>query len=287
MKRVAPAILVISTLFLSSNSLEAQDPSSEFEFAETNGVRLAYRVIGQGEPLLLLHGFNGTDATWSPIVADLSTEYMLILPHLRGHGRSTNPTGEFTHREVAEDLLGLLDDLGVHQFKAMGFSAGAMALLHMATSYPDRVRAMVLVSATSYFPDQAREVMRSMSPDSLPEEWLERSGARHGGGVEQARALMSQFHGFKDSYTDMNFTPPLLSTITARTLIVHGDRDMFFPVSIPLEQYNAIPESYLMVLPNSGHAPLPRDSEGREYFVATLKRFLSGNWNCPSYCASR
>jgi pimeloyl-ACP methyl ester carboxylesterase len=53
----------------------------------------------------------------------------------------------------------------------------------------------------------------------------------------------------------MNFTPPYLSTITARTLIVHGDRDPFFPVSIPVEVYRAIPDSYLWVVPNGGHKP--------------------------------
>ena len=265
----------------------AQTSPGEYRFAETNGVRLAYRVVGQGEPLLLLHGFNGTDATWDPIVAEFSSNYTLILPQLRGHGRSTNPSGEFTHREVAKDIFGLLDQLGIEQFKAIGFSSGGMTLLHMATQQPQRVQAMVLISAASYYPEQARVVMRSMSPDSMSADQLERIGRRHGGGVAQARALMGEFSGFKDSYDDMNFTPPLLSTITARTLIVYGDRDRFFPVSIPVEQYGAIPQSYLMIFPNSGHSAIPQDAEGRAYFVATLKRFLSGGWRCPAWCAAR
>ena len=85
----------------------------------------------------------------------------------------------------------------------------------------------------------------------------------------------------------MNFTPPLLSTITARTLIVHGDRDMFFPMSIPVEMYEAIPESYLMVLPNWGHAAIPMDPEGRAFLVATMKRFYAGDWACMSGCSTR
>jgi pimeloyl-ACP methyl ester carboxylesterase len=286
MNRTRPITLLLSVLFAFPVAGRAQD-SQGLQFVESNGVRLAYRVVGQGEPLLLLHGFNGTDATWNPVVDDFSADYMLILPQLRGHGRSTNPSGEFTHREVAVDIFGLLDELGIDQLKAVGFSTGGMTLLHMATSQPERISAMVLVGATSYFPDQAREIMWSMDPDSMSQSQLEEIGRRHGGGIKQARALMAQFHGFKDSYEDMNFTPPLLSTITARTLIVHGDRDMFFPVSIPVEQYRAIPDSYLMVLPNSGHAAVPQDSEGRAYFVATVKRFFGGAWSCPAYCAGR
>lgn len=260
-------------------SLEAQTQATDRQFIHTNGVTLAYRVIGEGEPFLMLHGFSGTGADWDPIVAEFSDKYRLVIPELRGHGRSTNPTGVFTHREAAVDVFGLLDQLGISSFKAIGFSTGGMTLLHMATSQPDRVTAMVLVGATSYFPDQAREILRLSSPDSMSLRRLEQIGAYHGGGVEQARELMRQFHEFKDSYDDMNFTPPLLSTITARTLIIHGDRDPFFPVSIPVEQYQAIPQSYLLILPNGGHGGFLRDAEGRRYIVATVQAFLAGDWN--------
>jgi pimeloyl-ACP methyl ester carboxylesterase len=72
----------------------------------------------------------------------------------------------------------------------------------------------------------------------------------------------------------MNFTPPLLSTITARTLIVHGDRDPFYPVSLPVEMYAAIPRSYLWVVPNGGHGPI--FGEMTESFVKGVLAFLRG-----------
>jgi pimeloyl-ACP methyl ester carboxylesterase len=78
----------------------------------------------------------------------------------------------------------------------------------------------------------------------------------HTRGDEQIRALRRQFHAFKDSYDDMNFTGPFLSTITARTLIVHGDRDEFFPVNIPVEMYQSIPRAALWIVPNGGHVPI-------------------------------
>jgi pimeloyl-ACP methyl ester carboxylesterase len=53
----------------------------------------------------------------------------------------------------------------------------------------------------------------------------------------------------------MNFTAPYLSTIQARTLMVHGDRDQFFPINIPLEMYRSIPNSSLWIVPNGQHGP--------------------------------
>jgi pimeloyl-ACP methyl ester carboxylesterase len=78
----------------------------------------------------------------------------------------------------------------------------------------------------------------------------------HARGDEQMRLLISNFNAMADGYDDMNFTPPYLSTITARTMIIHGDRDPFFPVSIPVEMYHSIPNSALWIVPNTGHDTL-------------------------------
>jgi pimeloyl-ACP methyl ester carboxylesterase len=75
-------------------------------------------------------------------------------------------------------------------------------------------------------------------------------------GDPQIRELATQFAGFRDSYDDMNFTAPFLGTIRARTLIVHGDRDEFFPVDIPVEMYRAIPGAALWIVPRGGHVPV-------------------------------
>jgi len=82
--------------------------------------------------------------------------------------------------------------------------------------------------------------------------------------------------GFADSYDDVNFTPPYLGTIAAETLIVFGDRDPFYPVSIAMELYRAIPRSYLWVVPHGGHGPVFRDQAPQ--FAAIALEFLSGAW---------
>jgi pimeloyl-ACP methyl ester carboxylesterase len=74
----------------------------------------------------------------------------------------------------------------------------------------------------------------------------------------------------------MNFTEPYLATITARTLIVHGDRDEIFPVDIPFQMYRAIPRSYLWIVPNGGHIPIFGKSAG--IFQDKALAFLRGEW---------
>jgi pimeloyl-ACP methyl ester carboxylesterase len=168
-------------------------------------------------------------------------------------------------------MFGLMEKLGLKKISAMGISSGGMTLIHMATQRPSQVTAMVLTGAAPYFPEQARAIMRKTTPEGISASDLERLRKRHVRGDEQIRGLFRQFHEFKDSYDDMNFTGPLLSTITARTLIIHGDRDEFFPVSIPLEMYQSIPRASLWIIPNGDHVPI---SDPKVPFIATALDFL-------------
>ena len=201
----------------------------------------------------------------------------MIVPDFRGHGRSTNPSNEFTHKQAALDVFALLDHLAVNEFTAMGISSGGMTLLHMATMQPSRVEAMVLIGATSYFPEEDRALKRAVDPDAQPEEEWARMRQVHVLGDDQIRALWTQFRDLGDNYDDVNFTAPYLSTITARTLLVHGDRDEFFPVSIPVGAYEAIPKSYLWIVPNGGHVPI--FDTNTDYFTTTALSFLRGEWD--------
>ncbi len=239
-----------------------------------NGIELYFEDFGSGEPLLLLHGFTGSSGDWVHVfeLDELAKRYRVLAPDLRGHGGSTNPPGTLTHRQCALDTFAWLDQLGIERFRAIGLSLGGNTLLHMSTQQPQRVEAMVIVSATPYFPAQARALMALMTEENQsPEEWA-LLRARHKHGDEQIRALWRIGQGFKDSYEDMNFTPPLLSTITARTMIVAGDRDPLYPVELSVELYRAIPRASLWVVPNGGHGPV--FGEQREAFATAARAFL-------------
>lgn len=240
-----------------------------------NGIEMAYRDVGVGEPLVLLHGFGScADDAWAPFIDALAARYRLIVPEQRGHGHSTNPGGQFTHRQSASDVFALLDTLGIERFAAMGISSGGMTLLHMATREPSRVEALVLIGATTYYPEQARAVMRASTPENLPDVIRQMYRDCAARGEAQADELTTLFVGLQHSYDDMTFTPPHLATITARTLIVHGDRDDFFPVEIPVEMYRAIPDAELWIVPGGGHVPI---YDPAVPFAATALRFLSGS----------
>ena len=236
-----------------------------------NGVPLYFEIHGAGEPVLLLHGFSGSSQDWKSTIEQWRAGFRLIVPDLRGHGRSGMLAQPFRHQDAAADILALLDHLQIGACKGLGVSAGANILLHLATSRPQRIQAMVLVSATPYFPAPARAIMRHY-PDSLPESQRESLRSRHPGGDPQIDAILASTKAFADSYDDMNFTPPYLSTIQARTLIVQGDRDPLYPVEISLEMAQAIPHSSLWIVPNAGHGAVLGDRWPG--FLETASAFL-------------
>ena len=111
-----------------------------------------------------------------------------------------------------------------------------------------------------------------MTEDARSEaEWTEMRN-RHVHGDDQIRALWRHAREFADDRRDMNFDAASLSAITARVLVVHGDRDPLYPVELAVELYRAIPTSALWVVPNGGHGPIFGDQAGP--FVTTAAAFL-------------
>lgn len=239
---------------------------------DDSALRLYCETTGEGDALLLLHGFTGCGADWQHVFVDPIGGYRTIVPDLRGHGRTLNPSPTFTHRQAAADVRGLLDRLSIRRCRAIGLSTGGGTLLHMAVQQPDRFESIVLVSVAASFPPEARAIMRRFSPDTLTEDEWRAMRRRHVHGDEQVEALMRQGRAFAESDDDMNLTPEDLSTIRARTLIVHGDRDPFYPVRTAVELYESIPDAALWVVPRGGHGPI--FGAMRTPFVATALAFL-------------
>ena len=245
-----------------------------------NGIEMFFRDSGSGEPLLLLHGFSGSGDDWQHVFAEPIAGYRVLAPDLRGHGRSTNPSGAFRFADVARDVFALLDHLDIDRVKAIGMSAGANTLLHMATQQPTRIDAMIHVSGAPRFPDRARAIMRTMTEEGRSmAEWAEMRG-RHHQGDEQIRALWRHARGFADDRSDINFDAATLAAITARTLIVHGDRDPLYPVELAVELFRAIPHAALDVVSNGGHGPI--FGEQAAPFVRTATAFLRSTQDTPA-----
>jgi pimeloyl-ACP methyl ester carboxylesterase len=237
-------------------------------------MQLHYDLHGQGEPLLWLHGGMGHGPDWQYIFKTAPDGYRLIAPDLRGHGRSTGARATYSFEQSALDVFRLLDHLRIDRVKLIGLSGGGITALHMATIQPDRVAAMVPISAPPVFPEQARAIQRIYSEAMLSDAERELMRQRHQR-EGQLDALFAQIRGFATG-GDPNFSPQQLATITAETLIVFGDRDPLYPVGLALDLHQAISRSWLWVVPNGGHGPVFGRNAPR--FVETALAFLSGAW---------
>ena len=210
-----------------------------------------YEIHGNGPPLLVLHGFTASGQFVRQILHEYEPHFQLIIPDFRGHGRTNNPLNGFTSKQAADDIIKLLDYLEIKKLCAMGVSSGGDILLHIATRQADRIKAMVLDSTGHYFPKQARVAVSEWSPSKQAMEMYQQI---HVHGEEQIMKIIQQMRDLEHIVDDVNFTPPYLGTIKARTLIVGGDRDEYYPVEIFVEMHKSIPDSELLIFPNTGHA---------------------------------
>ena len=154
------------------------------------------------------------------------------------------------------DVLALLDHLSIERVCAVGMSLGAKTLPHVATIAPERVARMILVSATPRFPESTCDLFGAAAAAShTSEEWATMR-ERHVHGDRQIEALFALPRAFAEDPSDMVFTRERLGAITARTLIVAGDRDPLYPVVLAVELYRGITDASLRVVRRGGHGPI-------------------------------
>ena len=141
-----------------------------------NGVHLNVDVRGQGPALLLLHGFTGSAATWTPHL-DAWRGFTTVAVDLLGHGASDCPADQRRYRmeRCAEDLVALLDRLDVRRAAVLGYSMGGRIALRLALQAPERLWAMVLESASPGIEDASEREERARSDADLAEA-IERDG---------------------------------------------------------------------------------------------------------------
>jgi 2-succinyl-6-hydroxy-2,4-cyclohexadiene-1-carboxylate synthase len=142
-----------------------------------DGLALHVTRDGAGPPLVLLHGFTGSAASWAPLAPSLGARYTTLAVDLPGHGESTAPAdpARYALDRLAGDLLGLLDALGLDRVAVLGYSMGGRAALHFALAHPDRVAGLVLESASPGIESDAERAERVASDAALADE-IERDG---------------------------------------------------------------------------------------------------------------
>lgn len=127
-----------------------------------NGITFHYWQVGEGPDLIMLHGLSGNLAVWHlEVVPAFRSEYRILTYDLRGHGRSDMPSTGYTTRDMAEDLRGLMDSLGIERAHLLGHSLGADIALHFSLLHPERVDRIVAIEAG----------LAAMAPERKREDW--------------------------------------------------------------------------------------------------------------------
>jgi 3-oxoadipate enol-lactonase len=250
-----------------------------------NGHNLYYEVHGQGDPVVLIMGIGYDSSLWKlHQVAGLAERFQVVILDNRDSGRSERLAVEYTIGDMADDVAGLLDALGLPRAHLVGLSMGALIAQEVAVRHPGRVQRMVLSGPDSPATRQA------FHPIALW-NWVKANDAegttfaaqqftwlfsttflRNAAAVEQTIAFLSSNPNpvLPDAYARqahayLSYDPAGgLARIEAPTLVLVGEQDLLTPPWIAREVAAAIPGARLEVVPGDGAShvlPLERPED--------------------------
>ena len=233
---------------------QALESSPRVDSVQVGDLHQRFRRMGQGPPLLLLHGLTNTWRVWRPYLSSLGAAHELIVPDLRGHGDTPNPAATLSATQVAADMFALLDALRLDRIQIAGYSFGGHVALRMAAMHPERVDAMVVIAGAHRLIGSAKQYHEDAVRSEIPSDWwLSEVSTWHPGGERQVRSLARQgcASALEGAFA---MSESSLAAIRARTLIIQGDRDEIFPLETALDMYRKIKGSQLWIIPKADHS---------------------------------
>ena len=243
--------------------------SKKTEYVKVNGLDMYYEVYGKGEPLLLLHGWTQSSSFWSDYIPTYAKHFKVYAIDLRGHGRTSQLTADFSIKKSAKDILELIDHLQIKKAKAIGLSFGALTLLELASSNPERIQAIILIGASqSYKGGGNNEGENVFSYETLPKSFVEELKKIHYHGEAQIKALFNPNLKYQIKLKDEE-----LNAFNFRTLIVQGDRDEILGVDPAIALHKNIPNSELWIVPNTGHIAITEPN--LDAFITNSLQFMN------------
>lgn len=245
--------------------------------ADVNGITIGFDDEGSGDALVLVHGHPFDRSMWRPQVEHFRAEgRRVIAADLRGYGDSTVVPGLTPLSTFAEDVVGLLDHLGVERFVLGGLSMGGQIVLECQRLFASRIRGLVLADTFAQAETPAGRERRNEMADRLEREGM-------AGYATEVLAKMVAPHNVEaTAYVDrmMRAAPPagaaaalrgraerpdytaMLSAVTVPTLVVVGSDDEFTPVADAEYLRDRIPGATLVVVDGAAHLPnLERPAE--------------------------
>ena len=257
--------------------------------AKVNDFEMYYEDIGEGPPLVLIHGMGGDSSEWSLLTPELSKEVRCIAVDLRGHGKSEKPDQPYTQDMFADDVAALLDALGVDKAYICGLSMGGFVALKMALNHPKKVRGLILIDTAARMPTKSIEVgarWAKIFAEKGLEAYIEAEirdifhpmfARRHKDMVN----LFAESMKTRDASTIARIQQGYLKSplaiendikkIKVPTLIIHGREDEVVPVEEAEFMHRQIPNSQIAIIPFSGHAAL---LERKDFFIDVILYFI-------------
>ena len=263
-------------------------PVTQQHLALPSGITLAYAEFGDpaGPPVLFIHGFTDTAASWLPVLPFLQRHYRLILPDLRGHGGSSRPETGYARADLAADLLALIDALGLDRVDLVGHSLGSLVAQTIATTWPERVRRVVLISSTAT-PEPGAEsfdlagalarLADPIDPDgAFMLTWFDNPNpvepAFLAAARQQAARMPSRlWRQILAEALDLNGLSAALPRRAAPALLIWGGLDPLFGQRHRASLCRALPEASVQVYDNLGHNPF---WEAPDAIAAAIAEFL-------------
>ncbi len=241
-----------------------------------NGINVYYEEQGSGPPLLLIMGITAPGAVWAKHVEFWHRTFRCVMPDNRGVGLTDKPAGSYTTEMMADDVAGLLGELGIAPARIVGCSMGSTIAQQLALRHPARVRSMVLMCPWARCDRYARgifEHMATLKARLRPEEFMNYiqllifskptwdSDAGYAdllaGRKDAAVAAQPQpLHGLEGQAAACMGHDVLaqLGRVKCPTLVIGGDADIFTPAWMAREVAGAIPGAELHLYPGAGHA---------------------------------
>lgn len=290
---VLPALLcVCSTSCLSHHQGTMKGEPVGATFLTVEGTRVRYLDVGEGPPVVLLHGFASSIENWVAVIPELKKKHRVLAIDLKGFGWTDRPVGDYSPTAQASMLKALMKERGIDKAAIVAHSWGSSVALAFAIAYPDSVDRIALYDAwvyeqqlpsmfqlarakgvgeflfAAFYSERGEERLANgfYDPEIIPEKLVE--------DVERAMERPGTRAAALEAVRGMTFNQlePKYSTIAKPTLLLWGREDIVTPPSIGERLLRQLPNARMVVYPRCGHFPMIEAiSESNRELVAFLE----------------
>ncbi len=237
---------------------------------EVNGINIYYEIHGKGKPVIFANGIFANTLSWFNQTPIFSKKYQVILYDMRGQGKSDKPEEVYSFDLHVEDQKALLEKLNISKVDHIGISYGAELGLAFALKYPDMLRSLTVCSGVSYigpYLNQVAQLWReacilanplmfyhSTVPFNFSETYINNNITL----LEQAKERYALFNypafvRLLDAFLELNITDQIHKN-DIPTCIIGGEKDILKPpYPYSMIMHEKIPNSELVIIPQSGH----------------------------------